>query len=62
MVLAFDFLDTMAWDVALSAVLLAAGAPTLRYNSKEGRVEGASEATRMGFAVASGAAGLYLFV
>jgi uncharacterized membrane protein len=62
MVLAFDFLDSMAWDVALSAVLLAAGALTLRYNSKEGRVEGASEATRMGFAVASGAAGLYLFV
>ncbi len=62
MVLAFDFLDSMAWDVALSAVLLAAGALTLRYNPKEGRVEGASEATRMGFAAASGAAGLYLFL
>jgi uncharacterized membrane protein len=52
----------MAWDVALSAVLLALGALTLPYDSKQGHVDESAGHTRMGFAVAAGAAGFYLFL
>jgi uncharacterized membrane protein len=62
LVLALDFLDTMAWDVALSAVLLALGALTLPYDAKQGRIDDSAGHTRMGFAVATGAAGFYLFL
>jgi putative membrane protein len=62
MVVAFDFLDVMAWDVALSAVLLGVGALALPYDSKEGRVDEKARTMRIGFAVATGAAGFYLFL
>jgi uncharacterized membrane protein len=61
MVLAGDFLDTMAWDVVIGAVLLAIGSLILHYNFKEGRFE-AEKKLRLGFAIAGGASGLYLFI
>jgi uncharacterized membrane protein len=61
-VLPFDFLDSMAWDVAISAVLLGVGALTLPYNSQEGHVDDKARGMRIGFAVATGAAGFYLFI
>ena len=62
LVLSLDFLDVMAWDVALSAILLAVGSLTLTYDTKERRVEEKSRAIRIGFAIAAGAAGFYLFL
>jgi uncharacterized membrane protein len=62
MVVAFDFLDTMAWDVALSAILLGIGALSLPYNGKEGHIDDKARNIRLGFSVASGAAGFYLFL
>ena len=62
MVLAYDFLDTMAWDVAISAVLLAIGSLTLPYNAKEGRIDDQAKHARLGFAIAGGASGFYLFL
>jgi uncharacterized membrane protein len=61
LVLAFDFLDVMAWDVVVAASLLAIGSLKLHYNFKEGRFD-ASKNFRLGFAIASGASGLYLFI
>ena len=62
LVLAYDFLDSMAWDVAISAVLLAIGSLTLPYNSKDGRIDEQSGNSRLGFAIAGGASGFYLFL
>ena len=62
MVVAFDFLDVMAWDVALSAILLGLGALSLPYNSQEGRVEDKARGSRLGFAIMLGAGGAYLFL
>jgi putative membrane protein len=61
-VLAFDFLDLMAWDVALSAVLIGLGALKLPYNTGEGRIEEKAKSIRIGFAIATGASGFYLFL
>jgi uncharacterized membrane protein len=61
LVIAFDFLDTMAWDVAISAILLATAALMLPSDSKA-NVPDNTRGTRKGFAVAGFAAGLYLFV
>jgi uncharacterized membrane protein len=62
MVLPLDFLDTMAWDVAASGVLLAAASIALPYDSITGLIEEKSRQLRVGFAVAIGACGLYLFL
>jgi uncharacterized membrane protein len=62
MVLPFDFLDTMAWDVAISGVLLAVGSIALRYNSLTASIEEESRQLKLGFAVALGACGFYLFL
>lgn len=62
MVLPLDFLDTMAWDVAVSGVLLAAASITLPYDSLTGSIEEKNRQLRLGFAVAIGACGLYLFL
>jgi putative membrane protein len=62
MVVAFDFLDVMAWDVALSAVLLGFGALACPYFAKEGRVDEKSRAVRIGFSLALGGSGFYLFL
>jgi uncharacterized membrane protein len=62
MVLPFDFLDTMAWDVAVSGVLLAVGSIALRYNSLTASIEEESRQLKLGFAIAIGACGFYLFL
>ena len=58
----YDFLDVMSWDVAVAAFLLAIGSLTLQYNSKERRIDDQNTDLRIGFAIATGASGFYLFV
>jgi uncharacterized membrane protein len=62
LVLPLDFLDTMAWDVAVSGVLLAAASVALPYDSLTGSIEEKNKQLRLGFAVAIGACGFYLFL
>ncbi len=62
MVMPLDFLDTMAWDVAISGVLLAVASITLRYNPLTASIEEESKQLKRGFAVAIGACGFYLFL
>ncbi|MGA2681460.1 MAG: DUF981 family protein [Candidatus Bathyarchaeia archaeon] len=62
MVVAFDFLDAMAWDVSLSAFLLCMGAIMLRYKVSSGLVNENTGNLGRGFAIAAGAAGSYLFL
>lgn len=62
MVVAFDFLDVMAWDVSLSAFLLCMGAIMLRYKVQSGLVDENTGNLGKGFAIAAGAAGSYLFL
>ena len=62
MVLPQDFLDTMAWDVALSGVLLAVAAITLRYEQSTASIEEKDRSLRVGFAAAVGLCGFYLFL
>jgi uncharacterized membrane protein len=62
MVLAFDFLDVMAWDVALIAVVLGIGAIALPFNSQRRRVEDTARDLRVSFAITTGSAGFYLFL
>ena len=62
MVLPQDFLDTMAWDVALSGILLAVTAITLRYKSSIASIEETDRDLRVGFAAAVGLCGFYLFL
>ena len=62
MVLAFDFLDSMAWTVGASGILLAAGAILLR-PSKQSATDGQKDRNlQLGFAAAIGACGFYLLV
>ena len=62
MVIAYDFLDTMAWDVAISGVLLAVGSIILRYDSLTALIDEKNNSLRQGFALAIGACGFYLFL
>jgi uncharacterized membrane protein len=62
MVLPLDFLDTMAWDVAISGFLLAVGSITLPYDPLTAPVEQKHRSLKRGFAVAIGACGFYLFL
>ncbi len=62
MVAAFDFLDVMAWDVSISAILLFMGAITLHYKAPTGFVDETDRGLRRGFSIAAGAAGSYLFI
>lgn len=62
MVLPLDFLDTMAWDVAVSGILLAAASIALRYDSLTASIEEKNRQLRLGFAIAIGACGFYLFL
>ena len=52
----------MAWDVALTAVLLSIGAIALPYNSEKRKVEENAKDLRVSFAMATGASGFYLFL
>ena len=60
--IAFDFLDVMAWDVSLSAFLLCMEAIMLHYKVPSGLVDENTGDLRRGFAIAAGAAGFYLFL
>lgn len=62
MVLGHDLLDSMAWDVAAIGVLIAMGALTLRSTPSSKSIEDDDKNRRVGFSIASGAAGLYLFL
>jgi uncharacterized membrane protein len=61
-VLPFDFLDTMAWDVAASGILLAAAAIALRYDPITASIAEENRKLKLGFAAAIGACGFYLFI
>ncbi len=61
MVLSYDFLATMAWDVAISGVLLAGFAIAFR-NSSNASIEQKDRRLQIGFASAIGACGFYLFL
>jgi uncharacterized membrane protein len=61
MVISHDFLATMAWDVAVSGVLLAVGAIKLHYHSSTASIDEKDSKLQMGFAAAIGACGFYLF-
>jgi len=58
----FDYLDSMAWDVVISAVLLGIAALRLPYKASSDSVEERGKNLRLGFAAAIGASGLYLFI
>lgn len=62
MALPFDYLDSMAWDIVISAVLLGIAAIRLPYKASTDSVEEQGKNRRLGFAAAFGASGLYLFV
>jgi uncharacterized membrane protein len=62
MVLPFDFLDTVAWVVAIGGVLLAVGSIALPYNSLTTSIKEKNSPLKVGFAVAIGACGFYLFL
>jgi len=62
LVLPFDYLDSMAWDIVVSAVLLGIAAIRLPYKASKDSVEEGGRNLRIGFAVAIGASGLYLFI
>jgi uncharacterized membrane protein len=52
----------MAWDIAVSAVLLGIAALRLPYKASKDSVEEGGKNLRTGFAAALGASGLYLFI
>ena len=58
----FDYLDSMAWDIALSAVLVGLAALRLPYKASSDSVEDGNKKLRTGFAAAIGGSGLYLFL
>lgn len=62
MVIAYDFLDAMAWDVAISGFLLTASSIALRHYSPKNPIDEKNKSLRQGFAVPIGACGLYLFL
>lgn len=57
-----NYLDSMAWDIAISAVLLAIAAIRLPYKASKDSVEEEGKNLRIGFAAAIGASGFYLFI
>lgn len=62
MALPFDFLDSMAWDVAVSAILLGVLAFRLPHRTSSDSTEEKDGSLRKGLGVAIGASGLYLFI
>jgi uncharacterized membrane protein len=61
MVLPYDFLDVMAWDVALSGFLLCIGALILPHEGGSSLVDDKA-GLRKGFAITGGGAGFYLLL
>jgi uncharacterized membrane protein len=62
MVQPFDYLDSMAWNIVISSVLLGIALLKLRYNAKTDSIEDGDKKTRIGFAFALGAAGFYQLI
>jgi len=62
MALPFDYLDSMAWSIVVSAVLVGIAAIRLPYKASEDNVEDKGKGLRIGLATALGASGLYLFI
>ncbi len=62
MVQPFDFLDSMAWNIVISSVLLGIALLTLRYNTKTDSIEDGDKKNRIGFAIALGASGFYQLI
>jgi uncharacterized membrane protein len=62
MALPFDYLDSMAWSIVASAVLVGIAAIRLPFKASEDTVEDKGKHLRMGLAIALGASGLYLFI
>jgi len=62
MALPFDYLDSMAWSIVASALLVGIAAIRLPYKASEDTVEDKGKPLRTGLAVALGASGLYLFI
>ncbi len=57
-----DYLDSMAWDIAISAALIGIAAIKLRYKASSDSVEAENRNLRMGLAVGLGGSGLYLAI
>src|SRR4030067_1295349 len=62
MALPFDFLDSMAWTVAASAILLGVLAFRLPRKASSESTEEKDRSRRKGVGAAIGASGLYLFI
>lgn len=62
MALPFDYLDSMAWSIVVSAVLLAVAAIRLSYKVASDSIEEEGRKLRIGFAAGIGASGFYLFI
>lgn len=62
MAMPFDYLDSMAWSIVVSAVLVGIAALRLPYNASEDAVEEKGRHLRIGLAAGLGATGLYLFI
>lgn len=62
MALPFDYLDSMAWTVVASGILLAIMSLRLPYKASSDSVEEKGRNLRLGFAAAIGVTGLYLSI
>lgn len=62
MVVPIDFLDTMAWSVAVSATLFAIGSLTLPYDTESCSIKETAKNVRLTFAAVAGVLGLYMFI
>jgi uncharacterized membrane protein len=62
MVPPLDFLDIMAWSVAASALLFAAGSLTLPYDMESCSIKESAKGLRLTFAAVAGVLGLYMFI
>jgi uncharacterized membrane protein len=62
MVVPIDFLDTMAWSVAVSATLFAIGSLTLPYDTESCSIKETAKNLRLTFAAVAGVLGLYMFI
>ena len=62
MVTPVDFLDTMAWSVAVSATLFAVGSLTLPYDTESCSIKESARSLRLTYATVAGVLGLYLFI
>lgn len=62
MVAPYDYLDSMAWNIVISAALIGIALLKLRYDAKKDSIEEDNRNTRIGFAIAFGASGLYQLI